>query len=172
MEQSGKFPFICLVCFGNRVSHSLDFPWFHCGAWSNPCFLASSSSCVWQDWMLGDVMRIPGAAVTPLLPLAYYSVILTLSATCQVQERHCWFCGCVSVIAFRVLLGHLDVRPIPKLVSSRRAETSSWFRLIRSSPLRLPRVQLHFMLLDTRSREKKGRECGSRLHRRFQKLKT
>lgn len=26
--------------------------------------------------MLGDVTRIPGAAVTPLLPLAYYSVAL------------------------------------------------------------------------------------------------
>lgn len=26
--------------------------------------------------MLGDARRIPGAAVTPLLPLAYYSAVL------------------------------------------------------------------------------------------------
>lgn len=32
--------------------------------------------------MLGDARRIPGAAVTPLLPLAYYSVVLGQTPFC------------------------------------------------------------------------------------------
>lgn len=66
---------ICLFCFGNRVSHSLGspwFPWFHCGAKMGPerllCCLVSQL-CLVGNRMLGDAPRIPGAAVSHLLPL-------------------------------------------------------------------------------------------------------
>lgn len=114
--------------------------------------------------MLGDVTGIQEAAVFHLFPfgtqlwglrpvflLVYHGDRVLLASRCRRDNL-----GPVlfSVTTFRVL-GHSGLQPVPKLVSSKRNDTSELV-LIRIQPLRLVRVRLHLMLLDTWSREEEG----------------